>query len=75
MPYDWICAAFGRALYSLVLAFVIGGVCGVVNWLILQHLVPTRKGLPWVLAATDCLVIACGGLVGSVFFYVEKPWM
>jgi hypothetical protein len=75
VPYDWLRAAFGRFLYSVVIALVVGGVCGVINRLILQHLLPTRKGLPWILAATDCMVIAFSGLVGSVFFYVEKPWM
>jgi hypothetical protein len=75
LPYDWLCAAFERALYWLVIALVVGGVCGVVNWPALNRLFPKRTGLPWFLAGVDCLVIAFGGLVGSIFFYVEKPWM
>ena len=75
LSHDWLCAAFERALYWLVIALVVGGVCGVVNWLALNRLVPMRKGLPWILAGADCLAIAFGGLVGSMFFFVEKPWM
>ena len=61
LPYDWLCAASERVLYWLVIALVVGGVCGVVDWLALNRLVPMRKGLPWILAGADCLAIAFGG--------------
>ncbi len=73
--YHWLCAAFERALYWLVIALVVGGLCGVVNWFAMNRLLPKRKSLPWFLGGSVCLAIAFGGLVGSVFFYVEKPWM
>jgi hypothetical protein len=73
--YDWVCAAFTRAAYSLVYAAAFGGIAAVVNRFTLGRLLPQRRGLPWLVSATDALTIALGGIIGSMIFMVEKPWM
>ena len=73
--YDWVCAAFQRAAYSIVFAAAVGGIAAVANHFTLRRLLPQRRGLPWLVAVVDALAIALGGIIGSMLFMVEKPWM
>ena len=73
--YDWVCAAFTRAAFSLVFAAAVGGIAAAFNRFTLGRLLPQRRGLPWLVAAADALVIALAGIIGSVILMVEKPWM
>lgn len=72
---EWASVAYQRALYWIVIAVVVGLVAAVINRLVLARFFPGRRFLPWFIGGADGLFIALGGIIGSVQFFIQKPFM
>jgi len=72
---EWAVAACQRALYWIVIAAVVGLVAAIINRLVLARLFPERRLLPWFIGGADGLFIALGGIIGSIQFFIQRPFM
>jgi hypothetical protein len=74
-PIDWACIACERLFWGFVLAVFVGVLLSIINRLIYSLLFPRHKRLNWFLAGTAGFVIAIAAIIGSIQFYIEKPFM
>jgi len=58
-----------------VTAIIVGIVAAVINRLSFTLIFPEEKRLPWLVAGIPGYFIALGGIIGSVMFFIEKPYM
>jgi hypothetical protein len=72
---DWAFEACWRALYWLAIAAFVGLVAAIINRFIFAFLFPEENRLPWLVASAPGYFIALGGIIGSVMFFIEKPYM
>jgi hypothetical protein len=72
---DWAFIACERLFWAMALAAVVGIVLGVINRVVYSLFFPERKRPHWLLSGIAGICIAIAGIIGSVEFFIEKPYM
>ena len=73
--FGWFAIAAKRAIFGMTCALVFGLIFAVVNRFAYARIFPGKNLLPWSVAGAPGWLIALGVLVGSIQFFVEKPFM